>query len=198
MSSKKVLITLAGISLILSISFYIYLFQRELQTPKHLSFFGMAPDFVLTDSNGDEFSSQKLQGKVWVADFIFTTCGNICPIMTQNMAQLYRSYKLMNDVSWVSISVNPETDTPEVLQNYAKKFDANPKQWHFLTGTRDNITDITVKGFKMGSVDEPVFHSGKFVLVDRHMRVRGYYEGTEDADITKLFKDLAKLLQERE
>ena len=132
-----------------------------------------------------------------VLSIIFTTCGGICPLMTKNMTQLFRSYRMVNDVSFVSITVNPETDTPTVLMDYAKKFDANMDQWHFLTGSREAITDIAVHGFKLGSIEEPIFHSAKFVLVDRQLHIRGYYDGTENAELSKLFKDVATLLNER-
>ena len=154
-------------------------------------------EFQLTDSTQKKVTLNDLKGKVWIADFIFTTCGGICPVMSKNMASLHRSYNLMSDVAFVSISVNPDTDTPEVLAAYAKKLKADTSKWHFLTGSSDEIRDIAVKSFKLGSMEEPIFHSGYFTLVDRKARIRGYYDGTQQKDVEKLFKDIAHLLKEK-
>ena len=196
MKAKNTLVILIGISIILSFSFLIYLFKAETRT-NPLPILGQVPDFQLYDSNGQEFNSSNLKGKVWVADFIFTSCGGICPIMTKNMAQLQRSFQMMNDAHFVSFSVNPDYDSPAGLNGFAKKYNADTRNWHFLTGQRDAITHLTVQGFKMGSIDEPIFHSAKFALVDQGMRIRGYYEGTESSEIAKLFKDMANLMKEK-
>ena len=113
------------------------------------------------------------------------------------MAALHRSYHLEKDVHFVSFSVNPEQDTPAVLADYAKKFSADTHQWHFLTGTRAALTDIAVHSFKLGSIEEPIFHSADFVLIDRKGQMRGYYDGTDPKNIQLLFKAIAALLKEK-
>ncbi len=165
--------------------------------PKKLPIYGQLQNFQLMDSTEKEFTLQNMSGKIWVADFVFTTCGSICPLMTKNMAALYRSYKLEPRVEFVSISVNPENDSPQVLAEYAKKNGADVNRWHFLTGSREAITQLAVEGFKIGSTEEPVFHSAKFILVDPQGRIRGYYEGTAQKEVRKLFKELAQLMKER-
>ena len=160
--------------------------------------YGTIEDFQLMDSTGKWMGLQELKGKVWVADFVFTTCGGICPIMTKNMAELYKDFQESEDVRFVSISVNPEQDSPEALAEYAKKYEADPRQWHFLTGPRDTITRLVVKDFKLGLGDEIVFHKASFVLVDRKGRIRGYYDGTVEKDLKKLKADLPRLLSEKQ
>jgi len=158
---------------------------------------GQIADFHLLNSDGKMVSLKDLKNKVWVADFIFTTCGGICPTMTAHMAQLHRSYVLVDDVRLVSISVNPENDTPEVLKAYAKKFKANTGRWLFLTGPLADIQKLAVGSFKLGKIDEPVFHSSYFTLVDRQGRIRGYYDGMDKEKLARLFKDIAVVLREK-
>jgi len=158
---------------------------------------GQIADFHLLNSDGKTVSLKDLKGKVWVADFIFTTCGGICPTMTANMAQVHRSYALVDEVRLVSISVNPENDTPEVLKAYARKFKANTGRWLFLTGPLADIQKLAVGSFKLGKIDEPVFHSSYFTLVDREGRIRGYYDGTDKTRVAQLFKDIAVVLREK-
>ena len=158
---------------------------------------GQLTDFRLINSDGKTVSLQDLKGKVWVADFMFTTCGGICPVMGANMAKLHRSYVLVDDVRLVSISVNPDTDTPETLKAYAKKFKANTDRWLFLTGHLADIQKLAVQSFKLGKVDEPVFHSSYFTLVDRQGRIRGYYDGMDKKKLARLFKDIAVVLREK-
>ena len=157
---------------------------------------GEIAEFKLSNSSGTTTSLNDLKGKVWVADFIFTTCGGICPVMSANMAKLHRSYVLVNDVRLVSISVNPDTDTPAVLTAYAKRYKADTNKWFFLTGAETDIQKMVVGSFKLGKIDEPIFHSGYFTLVDRQGNIRGYYDGTDKDKVTQLFKDIAQLLKE--
>ncbi len=164
---------------------------------KSLPVLGSVPSFILYDTNAKEFSSNELKGKVFVTDFIFTTCAGICPMMSQNMSAVYRSFISELDVHFVSISVNPEYDSPDILAAYAKRYHADIKKWHFLTGSREAITRLTTEGFKLGSVDEPAMHSGYFVLADRQSRIRGFYDGTKPEEIRKLLSDVARLLRER-
>lgn len=157
---------------------------------------GEVADFALYDSRGEPVSMARLEGKIWVADFIFTTCGSICPVMTRNMAVLHDRYKNEERLRLVSISVNPEYDTPEVLAEFAARYQADPSRWFFLTGSRDAIQDLAVNSFKIGSVEEPVFHSGYFVLVDGTGRIRAYYDGLEKKNIRRIERDIAALFSE--
>ncbi|MCH7589991.1 SCO family protein [PVC group bacterium] len=161
---------------------------------KELPILGAVLPFSLVNQHSKDIGLEDLLGYVWVADFIFTTCSGPCPILSEHMAQLHRSYQLDDRVRLVSISVNPETDTPDVLLKYAGKYKADVQRWYFLTGDREEIHRLSYKGFKVGSVDEPVFHSTSMILVDESGQIRGYYDGTDQEKVRELFFDIAKLL----
>ena len=157
---------------------------------------GSVPDFEFTDSNGETITREDMEGKVWVADFIFTTCTMACPIMTGNMNIIHKSFKDDNNVRIISISVYPEYDTPDVLKEYASRYNANTDRWHFLTGPEESVKNIIKTGFKIGDYEDIIFHSEKFALVDVRGNIRGYYSGMETEDMSKLKKDIKRLLRE--
>ncbi len=159
------------------------------------------PEFTLTRQTGDPFSSEDLKGFVWIADFVFTRCAGPCPKMTLAMADLQKSLQNQPQIRLVSFTVDPEHDTPAVLTRYASDFGANPQWWHFLTGDRNTIYDLCIKGFKLAvdtgeEYEHRILHSTKFVLVDSSGVIRGYYEGLEVAEAAKLVHD-AKLLAQQ-
>lgn len=164
----------------------------------------LLPNFLLTDQHGQPFGLADLRGEVWVGDFIFTRCRSICPIMTGRMAQLQKDIAAMpgrERVKFVSISVDPEFDTPKVLSEYAKKFGADESRWTFLTGTRQQVWELCENGFQLGvgvnrdDPDMPIYHSGKFALVDAAGHVVGYYESSDEQDMTALMQKLASLVR---
>ena len=183
------------ISLIFFIYFTYYFFVQEINRPK-LPVLGTVKPFTLSSSENKLFHSDKLRGKVWIADFFFTTCSDICPMMTKHMASLHRTFELERDIDLVSFTVNPENDSPQALNDYAKKFNANTQKWFFLTGSREALTEVALKSFKLGDIKEPIFHSTYFTLVDRYGFIRGYYDGTQQEEVNRLFKDAARLLKE--
>jgi len=162
------------------------------------------PDFTLTERNGQPFSLNELRGHIWVADFIFTNCAGTCPIMTTAMTEILQTAlaEKLDDVKLVSITVDPERDTPEVLQRFANGYGALKDRWYFLTGDGAAIQQLANKGFLLsaatsgGPMEEPIIHSNRFVLVDRQGRIRGYYDGTEEDSVAQLLKDLKKLCHE--
>ena len=157
---------------------------------------GSIPEFEFIDSEGQSVNLNTLKGKVWVADFIFTTCTMACPIMTGNMNTIHKKYKKNDDLRLVSISVYPEYDTPEVLKEYASQYDANTDKWHFLTGKEANVKNIIKNGFKIGDYEYIIFHSEKFALVDKNGMIRSYYNGMKTEDMDKLKKDINRLLKQ--
>lgn len=193
---KAFIIAGAIFTILLATAFGVYSFVREMNRPR-LPLVGQVSQFSLTDQNNNAFSSLKLRGKVWIADFFFTTCADICPVMSKNMSKLSRTFEMVKGVKLVSISVNPEFDTPKRLKEYAAKYRGGSDNWVFLTGKREDIRDLALNSFKLGKIDEPVFHSAYFSLVDRNGFIRGYYDGREDDEISLLFKDAAGLLKER-
>ncbi|MDP7504094.1 MAG: SCO family protein [Nitrospinota bacterium] len=157
---------------------------------------GSIPEFNMTDSRGEPFGYNDLHGNIWVADFIFTTCAGPCPVMSSEMAVVHQEFIEDEKIKTVSYTVNPDIDTPEVLADYAEQYYANTEQWHFLTAPYEDIQSIIANGFKMGDIEEIVFHSTRFALVDKEMNIRGYYIGTETEDIEKLKKDIRRLKKE--
>tara|TARA_B100000965_G_scaffold29751_1_gene21972 strand:+ start:560 stop:1144 length:585 start_codon:yes stop_codon:yes gene_type:complete len=157
---------------------------------------GSIPEFEFIDSEGQSVNLNTLKGKVWVADFIFTTCTMACPIMTGNMNTIHKKYKKNDDLRLVSISVYPEYDTPEVLKEYASQYDANTDKWHFLTGKEATVKNIIKNGFKIGDDEDIIFHSEKFALVDKNGMIRSYYNGMKTEDMDKLKKDINRLLKQ--
>lgn len=191
---KKILIvTFILVSIFLSISFAAYTLHKTLNKPQ-LPVLSQVTNFKLVDLHGNQFSLKSLEGKIWIADFFFTTCSDICPIMTKNMRSLYESFKLEPKVRLVSITVNPEQDGPETLKRYASEMKIRENKWHFLTGQRKDIRRLLVNDFKLGDVSEPIFHSSYFALVDGDGLIRGYYDGTDKEAVAQLFKDTAALL----
>ena len=156
------------------------------------------PAFVLTDQKGKPFGLDDLKGRLWAADFVFTTCPTACPKLTKRMVQIqHRSRNLGQAFHLVTFTVDPDTDTPEVLAAYAAKNHADPSRWHFLTGSLASIETTVVKGFKIAMGKEPVtqgstlftiFHGEKLVLVDGDGAIRGYYDA-DDEGVDKLLQD---------
>lgn len=195
MKNKWIVVTVL-ILCTLFVGFLFTSFQKEFRREK-LPVLGSVKPFTLVDINNQEFKSSRLEGKVWVASFLFTTCSDICPIMSKHLASLGRSFDLEPGIRIVSFSVNPEVDTPERLKQYAQQYNANTNKWFFLTGPREVLKDIALNSFKLGSIEEPIFHSAYFALVDRYGVIRGYYDGTKQEEVNTLFKTSAKLLKQR-
>ena len=181
-----------GVAIFLIISF----FYKFSQPVKELPEIGNIPQFEFTNSDGNTVTLDNLKGKVWVADFIFTTCTMACPMMTGNMNIVHKKFKKNDNVRLVSISVYPEFDTPEVLKNYASQYDADTEKWLFLTGKEDAVKDIIRDGFKIGDYEDIIFHSEKFALVDKKGIIRAYYNGMKSEDMKQLKKDINALLKQ--
>jgi protein SCO1/2 len=193
---------LLGIPLVVATVFF-FIWQSKVNDLRNRTIraYGTVPAFQLTNQNNQPFGSTQLVGKIWIADFIFTSCPGPCPMISSRMAELQKPLE-KTDVHLVSFSVDPEKDSPEVLRSYADKLKAQPARWDFLTGSKSAIYDLTKNGFKLavsdGSEEAGVpVHSTRVVLVDRHGEIRGYYEATEPDAITKLLADTNHLLREQ-
>jgi len=163
---------------------------------EQLPIIGKIPAFDLVDQNSKQFTLENLEGNVWLADFIFTTCSGPCPIMTERMGMVQHDLLEIDKLKFVSFTVNPDYDTPEVLKKYAQRFDADVSTWSFVTGKYEQIQELIVEGFKMGDVEEIVFHSTRFALVDHEGNLRGYYSGTEPAEHGILTRDIQSLIND--
>lgn len=162
---------------------------------KELPVISQIPAFDLIDQDGEQFTLDDLKGNVWLADFIFTTCAGPCPIMTERMSTVQHDLIGIDKLQFVSFTVNPDYDTPEVLKKYAKRFDADINTWSFVTGKYEQIQDLIANGFKMGDEEEIVFHSTRFALVDHEGNLRGYYSATEPKDHENLTRDIRSLIK---
>jgi cytochrome oxidase Cu insertion factor (SCO1/SenC/PrrC family) len=166
-----------------------------------VSSYGTVPAFQLVNQNGQSFGSPQLTGKIWIADFIYTTCPGPCPMISSRMSELQKPLE-KSDVHLVSFSVDPEKDTPQVLRGYAEKLQADPARWDFLTGPKSAIYKLSHDGFRLavsdGSDEQGIpVHSTRMVLVDRHGQIRGYYDASEADAVTKLLADTNHLLREQ-
>jgi len=161
---------------------------------------GTVPAFTLTAGDGRPMSADDLRGQVWIADFIFTRCPTQCPMLTTNMAKLQAALPADRSgaVRLVSFTVDPGHDTPEVLRAYAERFGADGSRWAFLTGDREALYALIRDGFHLAVAEEPgregmITHSDRFILVDRDLRIRGYYSGSDPEGNARVVRDAARL-----
>lgn len=172
---------------------------------------GAAPKFELTDQNQKKITNTDYQGKVYVVEFFFTTCPSICPRMNKNMIDIQNKFFGNPNFGIASISINPEHDTPKILKEHAEKIGAKSTNWHFLTGNKDYIFDLSNKGFNLyagqnDKISAGFEHSGLFALIDKKGNIRCrkdengnpivYYDGLEKEGIKAIMQDITILLQE--
>ncbi|MFZ5478998.1 MAG: SCO family protein [Myxococcota bacterium] len=157
------------------------------------------PAFTLQDQTGATVTRDTLLGKVWVADFIFTTCPDICPVLSAHMAEVQARYAGNDAVRLVSLSVDPVTDTPPVLATYAARFGATHPTWLFLTGDIEEMKRVVVGGFKMlmerAVAAETILHGTRFVVVDKKGTIRAYPDPKEEGK-KELYAAVDALLKE--
>jgi len=179
-----------------------YIGEREVNAPGDTTYWTVPP-FAFLDQNGRVFTDKDIQGKVVIADFFFTRCTSICPRMSKEMQQL--QFKLddpaFEEVVFLSHTVDPEHDTPEVLREYARKLQADTTRWKFLTGDAPTIYRQGNLGYLLSanadsSAAENFVHSPQFVLVDMEHHIRGMYDGTNTSSVDSLVVDLKMLLKE--
>lgn len=166
------------------------------------------PPFTLTERSGRTFDSATLRGKVWVADFFFANCAGTCLVLNNSMAGVHKAFAGNDAVHFVSISTDAENDTPAALAAYAKRhFAAADDRWSFIVGPKDQVFDLSIKGFKLALVEQPdaiipdqkFVHSTKLVLVDKAGWIRGYYDGigeTAEKERARIIADIKRLIAE--
>ena len=180
---------------------FAYFQIRHAQTSvrNSLDHYGATPEFRLTNQDGKQTSLENFKGNIWVVNFIFTRCQGPCPILTAHMAQLGDALKRDKDVKLASVTVDPEYDTPEILKEYAKKFQADTHQWTFLTGSKENIEAFMVKCMLQSDIRNPsasLIHSTQLVVVDRHGQIRAFCDGTDPHVVAELLTDIRSLKRE--
>ncbi|MBC7926950.1 MAG: SCO family protein [Bryobacteraceae bacterium] len=156
--------------------------------------YGIVPDFRLTRENGTPVTQADLAGKVWLANFIFTTCAGPCPRMTAQFRKVQQDAGPERDLRFVSFTIDPGRDTPEVLAAYARRFKADPERWMFLTGPASELNKLSSGPFHAGAIDGSLSHSTRFGLVDRKGRIRGYYDSSDAEMMRQMLLDIKTLV----
>ena len=169
-------------------------------TVQHVGKYHTIADFSFTNQNGKIITQKDYEGKIYVADFFFTTCQTICPIMTTNMTEVQKAFSKNPKVMILSHTVTPEIDSVPVLKQYALKQGVNDSKWNMVTGDKKDIYYIARKSYlavKTGKPEEmyDMVHTENFVLVDTKRRVRGFYDGTKKEDVQRLIEDINWLLE---
>jgi protein SCO1/2 len=159
------------------------------------------PSFHFLNQDSVFVSEKDVEGKVYVADFFFTTCPTICPKMKTQMLRIYERYKDRDDVRIISHSIDPDFDTPNVLKDYAARLQVKAPKWNLLTGDKAAIYQLGQKSYMVSAQEDPneaggFVHSGAFILVDKNRHVRGIYDGTVEAEVNHLLEDMEILLKE--
>ena len=165
----------------------------------HVSKYHKISDFELINQNGQKITQEFYSNKIYVADFFFTTCQDICPIMTKNMYKLQEELKDDNDILFLSHTVIPEVDTAQQLKEYSIKNKVDDSKWNLVTGDKKQIYDLARKSYlavedtEYGEFD--MIHTENFMLIDKKRQIRGFYDGTNDLEIEKLLEDIEILKQ---
>ena len=160
----------------------------------HVSKYHKIADFKLTNQNGEKITQEFYNDKIYVADFFFTTCQDICPIMTKNMYQLQEELKNDNNILFLSHTVMPEIDTVEQLKKYAIENKIDESRWNLVTGDKKQIYDLARKSYlavedsEFGNFD--MIHTENFMLIDKKRQIRGFYDGTDKNEIIRLLSDI--------
>ena len=214
MNFSKVRFFLLGVSIvslgaILGTLFWLKLAPRpgltgwDTQPVEGLRRYGSVPEFSLVERSGKPITLADLRGSIWIADFIYTTCTDTCPLQTAQMAQLQKEWKDRPELKLVSFSVDPEKDTTKVLSSYAERYKADAQRWLFLTGAKEEIGRLVQEGFRLsavplsadGNAGNVILHSPRFVLIDKQAEIRGYYDSREPSAMDQLQKDATTLMK---
>lgn len=159
--------------------------------------------FQFVDQDSAIVTNETFKDKIYVADFFFTSCRTICPIMKTQMLRVYEATREMPDVLLLSHSIDPEFDTVALLHDFAARLDVTSNRWHFVTGVKDSIYKIAQTSYYATALEDKTepdgfIHSGAFLLIDTRGRIRGKYDGTKEDDVNRLIADIKRLRQEKE
>ncbi len=162
------------------------------------------PDFSFVNQDGDTLTQEDVAGKIYVADFFFSTCPTICPLMKTQMLRIHEKYKGNDSLMILSHSINPRYDTSEVLKLYKEKLGVTSPQWQFLTGTQTDVYKLAQNSYLTSALEDSsaveeggFIHSGAFVLIDKDRHIRAIYDGTKEKEVDKLMADIDRLLLSR-
>jgi protein SCO1/2 len=195
------------------ISWY-FIAKNDNKPLRHLAYFGpkralkindttyhFIPPFEFIDQDNKKVTEETVKNKIYVAEYFFTTCQSICPIMNANLDRVYADFKNDPDFLILSHTVDPETDSVEVLKDYANKHQVNDKKWLFVTGSKPELYNLARKGYLLNAEEgnggsEDFIHTQNFALIDKNRHIRGFYDGTDSLDIERLIREIKILKQE--
>lgn len=169
------------------------LILHKLKPLEPLPRLGTAPAYSGIDSRGQEFATSELAGKPHIVTFFFSHCTTTCPQQNAALGRLGSEFSTTDSVHFVSITVDSENDTPEVLRQYSDKVGADPARWHFVRLDKPVLDSVLVDGFHLGSGGKPEYHSARLILVDASGEIRGYYDGTDAETPAKIAAHLRQL-----
>jgi len=160
------------------------------------------PDFKFLNQDSIYITNDKFKGKIYIADFFFTSCTSICPIMHRNMKTIFDKFKDNDDVMFLSHTIDFKYDTPSVLKKYATKLGVDGPKWQFVYGTKDSVYNIAEKSYLVAVGEDSTnrdgyVHQGFLVLIDKDRKIRGAYDGTNPEQVEQLIKDIPVLLNEK-
>ena len=192
---------------LLCVGFLSYYYYAYKQHPRTLPVAGQpghkVGPFSFTNQDGKTVTENDLDGKIYVVEYFFTTCQGICPKMNDNMVKVYQAFRDDKNFAILSHSVDPLTDTVAQMKRYSLKYEADASKWMFLTGKKDSLYKMAVDDYLIPVADSNVekvspkfIHTQKFVLVDKDKRVRGFYDGTDEASVQQLIGDIKDLKKE--
>jgi protein SCO1/2 len=210
MTNKKTTVFLLTFFFLLSAGFMYYFYKTTKGQPKHLPVLGVPGHkvgaFAFTNQDGKTVTNKDLDGKIYVAEYFFTTCKSICPKMNDNMAKVFQEFRGNNDFMILSHTVDPEHDSVNVLAQYAGKFEADPHRWAFLTGDKKELYDMARYSYLVTveeapstqpiPIEDDFIHTERFVLVDKQKQIRGSYDGTNPQEVQQMIGDIKELMKE--
>jgi len=201
---KKKLLWIGGFFIVLMAAFYFFLFAGTDYYKAKLPVLNYVQNFSFTDQNGKQLTQKNVEGKVYVAEYFFTTCKGICPKMNANMKTVYDKFKNESDFAIISHTCMPETDSVPLMKAYSQKMGADSSNWHFVTGSKDSLYKMARESYLLDNeknnsmnIKDQFIHTQFFALVDKEGRVRGVYDGLKNDELEKLARDIKDLLKER-
>lgn len=201
---KKKLLWISGFFIVLMAAFYFFLFAGTDYYKAKLPVLNYVQNFSFTDQNGKQLTQKNVEGKVYVAEYFFTTCKGICPKMNANMKTVYDKFKNESDFAIISHTCMPETDSVPLMKAYSQKMGADSSNWHFVTGSKDSLYKMARESYLLDNeknnslnIKDQFIHTQFFALVDKEGRLRGVYDGLKNDELEKLSKDIKDLLKER-
>jgi protein SCO1/2 len=201
---KKKLLWIGGFFIVLMAAFYFFLFAGTDYYKAKLPVLNYVQNFSFTDQNGKQLTQKNVEGKVYVAEYFFTTCKGICPKMNANMKTVYDKFKNESDFAIMSHTCMPETDSVPLMKAYSQKMGADSSNWHFVTGSKDSLYKMARESYLLDNeknnslnIKDQFIHTQFFALVDKEGRLRGVYDGLKNDELEKLSKDIKDLLKER-